>query len=70
MDHVQVYNDPQTKARKMVEEIDHPSAGKTKTLGIHIKLLGTPGAVRRPAPMHGEHTDEILAELAEKQAAE
>ena len=70
MDHVQVYNDPQTLARQMVTEVDHPSAGKTKTLGVHIKLRGTPGSVRRPAPMHGEHTDEILTELADKQAAE
>ena len=38
MDHVQVYNDPQTQARDMVAEVDHPSAGKTKTLGVHIKL--------------------------------
>ena len=70
MDHVQVYNDPQTLAREMVTEVDHPSAGKTKTLGVHIKLRGTPGAVRRPAPMHGEHTSEILTELADRRAAE
>jgi crotonobetainyl-CoA:carnitine CoA-transferase CaiB-like acyl-CoA transferase len=68
--HVQVYNDPQTLAREMVAEVEHPTAGKTKTLGVHIKLRGTPGAVRRPAPRHGEHTEEILAELAERQAAE
>ena len=70
MDHVQVYNDPQTQAREMVAEVEHPSAGNTKTLGVHIKLRGTPGKVRRHAPMHGEHTEEILAELMEKRAAE
>ncbi len=70
MDHQQVYTDPQTLAREMVTEIEHPTAGTTKTLGVHIKLHGTPGGVRRPAPRHGEHTEEILRELSARKAAE
>jgi crotonobetainyl-CoA:carnitine CoA-transferase CaiB-like acyl-CoA transferase len=34
-----------------------------KTLGVPVKLSATPGAVRRPAPLLGQHTDEILTEL-------
>ena len=31
--------------------------------GVPVKLHGTPGSVRRASPMHGEHTEELLAEL-------
>jgi crotonobetainyl-CoA:carnitine CoA-transferase CaiB-like acyl-CoA transferase len=34
-----------------------------KTLGLPIKLSSTPGGVTRPAPLLGQHTDEILSEL-------
>ena len=69
MNYTQLYDDPQTKAREMVVEVDHPTAGKVKTLGVHIKLSATPGRVYRPAPRHGEHTEEVLAELASKAEA-
>jgi crotonobetainyl-CoA:carnitine CoA-transferase CaiB-like acyl-CoA transferase len=48
----------------MVTEVVHPVAGRTKTLGVTVKLSDTPGSIRRPAPLHGEHTAEIMAELA------
>ncbi|MBL8672414.1 MAG: CoA transferase [Alphaproteobacteria bacterium] len=60
----QVLENEHTLARKMVLPIEHPKAGKSRILGIPIKLSATPGAIRRPAPVLGEHTDEILAELA------
>jgi len=53
---------PQVAARKMVAEIDHPVAGKLKTLGSPIKLSAQPASIRRPPPLLGQHTDEILAE--------
>ena len=31
--------------------------------GLPVTLSRTPGAIRRAAPTHGEHTDEILREL-------
>jgi crotonobetainyl-CoA:carnitine CoA-transferase CaiB-like acyl-CoA transferase len=70
MNHAQMFADPQTLARDMVVDIDHPSAGATRTLGVPIKLSETPGAVRRPAPRHGEHTQEVLAEASRRNAAE
>ena len=55
--------DPQTLARGMVVELMHPGAGAIKALGVPVKLSETPGAVDRPAPLLGQHTVEILAEL-------
>jgi crotonobetainyl-CoA:carnitine CoA-transferase CaiB-like acyl-CoA transferase len=55
--------DPQTRARGMVVELEHPRAGRTRALGLPIKLSATPGAVSRPAPTFGQHTREVLAEF-------
>src|SRR6185503_4385615 len=55
--------DPQVAAREMVLEVDHPRAGRMKTLGAPIKFSETPGSVRRPAPLLGEHTREVLTQL-------
>lgn len=46
----------------MVVELDHPVAGRTRALGVPVKLSATPGNVRRPAPTFGQHTREVLAE--------
>lgn len=51
------------EARQMMVEVQHPTAGPIKTLGVTVKLSDTPGSIRRPAPRHGEHTDEILEEF-------
>jgi len=58
---------PQVTAREMVVEIEHPVAGTLKMLGSPLKLStqppGSPAPyLRRPPPVLGEHTDEILAE--------
>ena len=51
------------EARKAVQEIDHPTVGKIRTLGVPIKLSDSPGEIRLPPPTLGEHTEEILQEL-------
>ncbi len=53
---------PQVAAREMVAEIEHPVAGTLKTLGSPLKLSAQPTSIRRPPPVLGQHTDEILAE--------
>jgi crotonobetainyl-CoA:carnitine CoA-transferase CaiB-like acyl-CoA transferase len=55
--------DPQVAINQMVLEMRHPDAGTIRTVGIPVKLEGTPGSVRRPPPRLGEHTHEVLAEL-------
>jgi crotonobetainyl-CoA:carnitine CoA-transferase CaiB-like acyl-CoA transferase len=55
--------DPQVAAREMVIEVDHPKAGRTRALGHPIKFSRTPGAVERAAPLLGQHTRAILAQL-------
>ncbi|MBX3603996.1 MAG: CoA transferase [Piscinibacter sp.] len=54
--------DPQTLAREMVVELEHPVAGRTRALGVPVKFSATPGSVRRPAPTFGQHTREVLLE--------
>jgi crotonobetainyl-CoA:carnitine CoA-transferase CaiB-like acyl-CoA transferase len=55
--------DPHALAREMVVELEHPRAGRTRALGLPIKLSRTPGKVTRPAPTFGQHTREVLAEF-------
>lgn len=58
-----VLQDPQVLAREMIVDIVHPIAGKLQIPGIPVKLSDTPGQIRRPSPILGEHTEEILKEL-------
>ncbi|MDW3688570.1 CoA transferase [Cupriavidus sp. CV2] len=53
----------QAVAREMVLEIDHPVEGRVKALGFPVKLSGTPQQVRYPAPLLGQHTQEVLGEF-------
>lgn len=53
---------PQTAARQMVVETEHPVAGKMRSLGLPVKFSKTPGSVNRPATLLGEHTREVLRE--------
>jgi crotonobetainyl-CoA:carnitine CoA-transferase CaiB-like acyl-CoA transferase len=60
--------DPQVAAREMVVEVDHPRAGRVKTLGTPIKFSETPGKVERAAPLLGEHSREVLTQLGYSRA--
>ena len=54
---------PQTLARGMVVDLEHPEAGPTKALGCPLHFSVTPTRITRPAPMLGEHTRELLKEF-------
>jgi crotonobetainyl-CoA:carnitine CoA-transferase CaiB-like acyl-CoA transferase len=60
----QALDDPHIRAARLLEEQSHPSLGSTFPLApTPIELSETPGVYRRPAPLLGEHTGEILASL-------
>ena len=44
---------------------DLPEFDQVRSLGVTVKLSDTPGSVRRPAPRHGEHTAELMAEFVD-----
>lgn len=58
-----VIHDPQVNSRNMIVETQHPVAGPVKMAGVPVKLSETPGSVETPAPLLGQHTEEILKEL-------
>ncbi len=62
MNHVEALSDPHCLARDMVQEVEHLAAGRMKTLGVPVKLSRPGAAIRRPAPMLGEHTGAVIAE--------
>jgi crotonobetainyl-CoA:carnitine CoA-transferase CaiB-like acyl-CoA transferase len=53
---------PQTRARGMVLELEHPQAGRTRALGNPLHFSATPGGTSLPAPVLGQHTREVLRE--------
>ncbi|KAF9969799.1 hypothetical protein BGZ73_007678 [Actinomortierella ambigua] len=59
----QTFTHPQVVARGMIHEIEHPSAGKIKLVGIPVKYSDSKPSVRLPPPMLGQHTQEVLREV-------
>ena len=58
----QVMNDAQTMARGIIERVVHPSLGEIPVVGTPVKFSGMRPGVRTPAPLQGQHSDEVLAE--------
>jgi formyl-CoA transferase len=56
----QTLADPHVRSRGMIREVDHPTAGQIHLLGPVPRLSATPGQIRLPPPILGEHSDEIL----------
>jgi formyl-CoA transferase len=50
-------------ARKMFQEIEHPSAGKLKVVSSPVNMSATPPQIYSPAPLLGQHTNEILTDI-------
>lgn len=56
----ETFADPAVQAAEPVEEIDHPVAGRVRLLRFPLELSSGRATIRRPPPMPGEHTEEIL----------
>lgn len=61
----QVFDDPHIRERGIVQEVRHSAAPEVsaKVMRTPVQMSGHDFAIRRPPPMVGEHTEEILAEL-------
>jgi crotonobetainyl-CoA:carnitine CoA-transferase CaiB-like acyl-CoA transferase len=56
-------HDPQTKARGLIVELEHPILGIARSIANPIRLQQQPIVYRLPPPLLGEHTGEILTQL-------
>ena len=59
----EVWEDEQVKYRKMDVKLDHPKQKNIRNIGVAVKLSKTPGKIKTPAPLYGEHSVKILKEL-------
>ena len=62
-DLAEMLSDPQLIDRMMVLPMTHPKAGPMQVLGVPVKMGDTPGGVRTPPPVLGQHTHAVLGEL-------
>jgi crotonobetainyl-CoA:carnitine CoA-transferase CaiB-like acyl-CoA transferase len=62
-DVIEAFDSPEAAELGMSVDVEHPALGVLRQAGIPIRFESTPGAVRRPPPLLGEHTDEILAAI-------
>ena len=65
-----LHDDPIFHERGAFVETEHPEAGALRYPGRPFIMGATPWAIRRPAPLLGQHTEEILAELATEPSGE
>lgn len=59
----EVFENPQIKHLGIPKRIAHPKMGATNLVGSPINMSGTPPQFYRPAPLLGEHTEEVLTAL-------
>jgi len=59
----QTVEDEQVKARGIIETTQHPTAGTVRLPGFPVKLSESPGTLRTPAPLLGQHNEEVLTQL-------
>src|SRR5215471_6711918 len=59
----EVIRHPQVREMEILDQTDHPAAGRLRQARAAARFSRTPTGIRRGAPGLGEHTREILAEL-------
>jgi crotonobetainyl-CoA:carnitine CoA-transferase CaiB-like acyl-CoA transferase len=60
-----VFQSPQMQFRKFFTKIDHPRLGELHYPTVPYRLSATPASIETPAPLLGEHTEQVLREAAE-----
>jgi len=59
----EAFQDPQLAFRHYFQELSHPMAGTWPFPGPPFRMAETPWEVRRPAPLLGEHNEQIYREI-------
>jgi crotonobetainyl-CoA:carnitine CoA-transferase CaiB-like acyl-CoA transferase len=63
----EVFDDPQVRHLELLAEVEQPTyeahGGRARMLGFPFRASATPASIRRPAPLLGEHTAEVLTEV-------
>ena len=59
----EVFEHPQIRDNEIMAFQKHPMAGKVEMFNVPVRLSENPGGLRRPAPLLGQHTEEVLGEL-------
>ncbi len=59
----QMNADPQALARGMIAEVGSASGAPMRVLGHPLKYSEAPASIRRPAPLLGQHSSEVLTEF-------
>jgi crotonobetainyl-CoA:carnitine CoA-transferase CaiB-like acyl-CoA transferase len=63
LDMAEVFQHPQAIHRQMLKEVEHPLEGRIPQMGFPFKMAATPGRIKYPPPLKGQHTDEVLRQL-------
>ncbi|MEU0845380.1 CoA transferase [Streptomyces sp. NPDC005962] len=58
------HEDSYVRGGHLLDTVEHPTEGAIRTVGIPVKFSATPGSIRRLAPVPGQDTADVLAELA------
>jgi len=62
-DMTQAFAQLQQTSPDMVKVVEHPTAGPLHLLGIPFRFGNSRGDIRRPPPLLGEHTHEVLSDV-------
>ncbi|ALG10308.1 CaiB/BaiF CoA transferase family protein [Kibdelosporangium phytohabitans] len=64
LDLEKAHEDDYVRDGHLLDTHEHPSEGPVRTIGIPVRFSATPGSIRRLAPLPGQDTAEVLAELS------
>lgn len=62
--HDELMDDAHVRINRLLDERVHPELGPLRQVGVGPAFSDMTGLIRRPSPMLGQHTEEVLDELA------